>query len=36
MSTITSVKECTDVSYVAGEDVEFTVHKKSVVVEWGL
>ena len=22
--------ECTDVSFVAGEDVEFTVHKESV------
>ena len=27
------VKECTDVSYVAGEGVELTVHKESVVVE---
>ena len=26
------VKECTDVSYVAGEGVELTVHKESVVV----
>ena len=27
------VKECFDVSYVAGERVELTVHKESVVVE---
>ena len=27
------VRECTDVSYVAGEGVELTVHKESVVVE---
>ena len=27
------VKECTDVSYVAGEGVGLTVHKKSVVIE---
>ena len=27
------VKECTDVSYVAGEGVELTVHKESVIVE---
>ena len=27
------VMECTDVSYVAGEGVELTVHKESVVVE---
>ena len=27
------VKECTDVSYVAGEGLELTVHKESVVVE---
>ena len=27
------VKECTDVSYVAGEGVELTVHKERVVVE---
>ena len=27
------VRECTDVSYVAGEGVEFTVHKESVVIE---
>ena len=27
------VKECTDVSYVAGEGVELTVHKESVVIE---
>ena len=27
------VKECTDVSYVAREGVESTVHKESVVVE---
>ena len=27
------VKECTDVSYVAGQGVELTVHKESVVVE---
>ena len=27
------VKECTDVSYVAGEGVELTAHKESVVVE---
>ena len=26
-------KKCTDVSYVAGEGVELTVHKKSVLVE---
>ena len=27
------VRECTDVSHVAGEGVDFTVHKESVVVE---
>ena len=27
------VMECTDVSYVAGEGVELTEHKESVVVE---
>ena len=27
------VRECTDVSQVAGEGVELTVHKESVVVE---
>ena len=27
------VRECTDVSHVAGEGVELTVHKESVVVE---
>ena len=27
------VRECTDVSYVAREGVELTVHKESVVVE---
>ena len=27
------VSECTDVSYVAGEGLELTVHKESVVVE---
>ena len=27
------VRECTDVSHVAREGVEFTVHKESVVVE---
>ena len=27
------VKECTDVSYVAGEDVGLSVHKESVVIE---
>ena len=27
------VKKCTDVSYVAGEGVQLTVHKESVVVE---
>ena len=27
------VRECTDVSYFAGEGVELTVHKESVVVE---
>ena len=27
------VRECADVSYVAGEGVELTVHKESVVVE---
>ena len=27
------VRECSDVSYVAGEGVEFTVHKESVVIE---
>ena len=27
------VRECTDFSYVAGEGVELTVHKESVVVE---
>ena len=27
------VKECTDVSYVAVEGVELTVHKESVVIE---
>ena len=26
-------RECTDVSHVAGEGVELTVHKESVVVE---
>ena len=26
-------KECTDVSHVAGEGVDFTVHKETVVVE---
>ena len=26
-------KECTDVSYVAGESVGLTVHKESVVIE---
>ena len=31
--TASFVKECTDVSYVAGEGVELTVHKESVVVE---
>ena len=28
-----SVRECTDVSHVAGEGVELTVHKDSAVVE---
>ena len=27
------VRECTDVSHVAGEGVELTAHKESVVVE---
>ena len=27
------IRKCTDVSYVAGEGVELTVHKQSVVVE---
>ena len=27
------IRECTDVSYVAGEGVELTVHKESVVEE---
>ena len=27
------VRECTDVSHVAGEGVKLTVHKESVVVE---
>ena len=27
------VKECSDVSYVAGERVELTVHKETVVLE---
>ena len=27
------VRECTDVSHVAGEGVELTLHKESVVVE---
>ena len=27
------VRECTDVSYVAGEALELAVHKESVVVE---
>ena len=27
------VRECTDISYVAGEGVQVTVHKESVVVE---
>ena len=27
------VRECTDVSHVAGEGVELTVHNESVVVE---
>ena len=27
------VRECADVSHVAGKDVELTVHKESVVVE---
>ena len=27
------LRECADVSYVAGEGVELTVHKESVVVE---
>ena len=27
------VRECTDVSHLAGEGVELTVHKESVVVE---
>ena len=27
------VRECTHVSHVAGEGVDFTVHKESVVVE---
>ena len=27
------MRECTDVSHVAGEGVELTVHKESVVVE---
>ena len=30
---ISFIRECTDVSHVAGEGVDFTVHKKSVVVE---
>ena len=31
--TATFVKECSDVSYVAGEGVELTVHKETVVVK---
>ena len=27
------VRECTDTSFVAGEGVQLTVHKESVVVE---
>ena len=27
------IRECTDVSYVAGEGVELTVHRESVFVE---
>ena len=27
------VRECTDISHVAGEGVELTVHKESVVAE---
>ena len=27
------MRECTDISYVAGERVELTVHKESVVAE---
>ena len=31
--TATFVKECSDLSYVAGKGVELTVHKETVVVQ---
>ena len=31
--TASFVKECSDVSYVAGEGVELTVHKETVAVQ---
>ena len=31
--SVSFVKECTDVIYVAGEGVGLTVHKESVVIE---
>ena len=31
--TASFVKECSDVSYVAGEGVELTVHKETVVIK---
>ena len=33
--TASFVKECSDVSYVAGEGVELTVHKETAVVTEG-
>ena len=32
-SHISFIRECTDVSYVAGEGMELTVPKESVVIE---